>query len=214
MKSRISRLDRKKAKEKSSNVIENEDSVPSSIYFYLLVICMYCIISLAATGHKKAIISFFQSNIIIPLKQKHLKIVNINMSLTSVSITDKDNITTELSSISKVDNSPSVLSSTTASRSRFAYVTLMHGIDRSFQYRGFLYNVLIMKKMLRKFGSNADFIAMIGYSNAEDDISIFASDLQLLKSHDIIVYLLPRLINKSGRVSFAGIYDVSFHTYI
>jgi hypothetical protein len=30
-------------------------------------------------------------------------------------------------------------------KSKFAYITLIHGIDNTFSYRGFLYNVLIMR---------------------------------------------------------------------
>jgi hypothetical protein len=49
-------------------------------------------------------------------------------------------------------------------KSRFAYITLLHGIDNTFSYRGFLYNALITKKSLSALGSTADFIVMIGFT--------------------------------------------------
>jgi hypothetical protein len=54
--------------------------------------------------------------------------------------------------------------------SKFAYVTLIHGIDNTFSYRGFLYNVLIMRKSLLTLGSTADFIVMLGFTTLGDKI--------------------------------------------
>ena len=53
-------------------------------------------------------------------------------------------------------------------KSKFAYTTLISGINKSRRYRGFLYNALIMRRSLLDAGSTADFVAMIGYS--DDDI--------------------------------------------
>jgi hypothetical protein len=86
-------------------------------------------------------------------------------------------------------------------RSRYAYVTLISGINRKYTYRGFLYNALIMHKSLQTQGSTADFIALIGYS--ENDTSPFVEDLNLLKSHGIIIYELPRLVNPKYPLRFA-----------
>jgi hypothetical protein len=55
-----------------------------------------------------------------------------------------------------------ILSRNRKQNSKFAYVTLLSGIDSSFKYRGFLYNLLIMKRALLQAGSVADFIALIG----------------------------------------------------
>jgi len=85
--------------------------------------------------------------------------------------------------------------------SRYAYLTLISGIDSRFRYRGFLYNALIMKRALVQLKSRADFVAMIGFSEA--DISPFQSDIDLLKSHGIIVFVLPRLIHGSHALNFA-----------
>lgn len=52
--------------------------------------------------------------------------------------------------------------------SKFAYITLIHGIDNTFSYRGFLYNVLIMRKSLLTLGSTADFIVMLGFTTLGD----------------------------------------------
>lgn len=95
-------------------------------------------------------------------------------------------------------------------RSHWAYVTLISGINEKLSYRGFLYNAIIMYHSLKKKGSKADFIAMIGYNfpmTAKQDPILastayytkenpdIVSDLNLLKSHGIIVYELPRLLN-------------------
>ena len=48
--------------------------------------------------------------------------------------------------------------------SQNAYITLIHGIDNTFKYRGFLYNALIMRKALLGLGSTADFIVMLGFT--------------------------------------------------
>ena len=85
--------------------------------------------------------------------------------------------------------------------SEYAYVTLISGIDQSFKYRGFLYNALIMKRSLKEEGSKADFIALMGFS--EHDISPFHDDLNLLTSHGIIVYILPRFLDKEHKLGFA-----------
>jgi hypothetical protein len=95
-------------------------------------------------------------------------------------------------------------------RSHWAYVTLISGINEKLSYRGFLYNAIIMYHSLKKKGSKADFIAMIGYNfpmkTKQDPILSstayytkenpdIVSDLNLLRSHGIIVYELPRLLN-------------------
>lgn len=49
------------------------------------------------------------------------------------------------------------------STAKYAYVTLLSGIDKSLRYRGFLYNALIIKRALDQLGSTADFITLIGY---------------------------------------------------
>jgi hypothetical protein len=85
--------------------------------------------------------------------------------------------------------------------SKYAYVTLISGIDSSFKYRGFLYNTLIMKKSLSDAGSLADFIALIGFSEA--DTRPFEEDMNLLRSKGIITYILPRLVHDSHKLSFA-----------
>jgi hypothetical protein len=85
--------------------------------------------------------------------------------------------------------------------SKFAYVTLISGIDSSMKYRGFLYNSLIMKKSLANLGSSADFVALIGYS--ERNTNLFQQDIDLLKYNGIIVHELPRFINESYKLTFA-----------
>jgi len=88
-----------------------------------------------------------------------------------------------------------------------AYVSLVHGIDSSFRYRGFLYNALITCKALRELGSLADFIALVGYSSykEEENKHIFQEDINLLENAGIRVYYLPRIVRNPAKtkVSFA-----------
>ena len=86
--------------------------------------------------------------------------------------------------------------------SRYAYVTLIHGIDSSLKYRGFLYNAIIMITSLRKSGSTADFIALVGFA-ANFTKDQFKDDLGLLESVGIIIHYLPRLVNENLAVGFA-----------
>ena len=85
--------------------------------------------------------------------------------------------------------------------SKFAYVTLLSGIDSSLKYRGFLYNVLIMKRALLQSGSVADLIALIGIS--ETDVTPFRADLELLQEAGIILHILPRFLDESHKLGFA-----------
>jgi hypothetical protein len=85
------------------------------------------------------------------------------------------------------------------STSKYAYVTLLHGIDSTFTYRGFLYNCLIVKRALDQQHSMADFIVLIGFTYGEmvEDPKI-ASDLNLLRKFGIKLYFLPRLTAAAG----------------
>ena len=88
--------------------------------------------------------------------------------------------------------------------SRFAYVTLIHGIDESYKYRGFLYNCIIVKENLKKVGSTADFIALVGFTDeSKDKKSLFLNDLTLLENFGILIFYLPRLVPNVRKVSFA-----------
>ena len=53
---------------------------------------------------------------------------------------------------SVLDNLPRHQSQDQKQHSRFAYVTLLSGIDSTYRYRGFLYNVLIMRRALDELG--------------------------------------------------------------
>jgi hypothetical protein len=90
-------------------------------------------------------------------------------------------------------------------KSPFAYVTLIHGIDNSYRYRGFLYSALIMRKALQSLQSKADFICMIGYSTTGDalDYKSFVEDISLLEKAGIRLIYLPRLLPDKPKVNFA-----------
>eukprot|EP01041_Mallomonas_annulata_P001791 gene1791-3476_t len=101
---------------------------------------------------------------------------------------------TKKNPISKIENP--------VQQSQFAYVTLMSGIDEKYKYRGFLYNALIMKRALTQSGSTADFIVLVGYT-IDSNREPFEGDLNLLRSHGIITYILPRLLHTSAPLGFA-----------
>jgi hypothetical protein len=89
-------------------------------------------------------------------------------------------------------------------KSKFAYITLIHGIDNTFTYRGFLYNALIMRKSLTSLGSTADFIVMLGFTTQGDqlDFPLFEKDIQLLEDAGIRILYLPRLLPIHKKVKF------------
>jgi hypothetical protein len=98
--------------------------------------------------------------------------------------------------------------------SKYAYVTLLHGVDESLRYRGFLYNALIMARALREAGSTADFLVLVGFTRSElaspygETPAMITADLALLRDRGIRVVLLPRLLPASAfrptdKVSFA-----------
>jgi hypothetical protein len=89
-----------------------------------------------------------------------------------------------------------------AQKSKYAYVTLISGIDSSFRYRGFLYNAMIMRRALLDFGSQADFVAMIGYSNVSEKM-LYRDDINLLHEVGIITHTLPRLVHTQHSLTFA-----------
>lgn len=96
---------------------------------------------------------------------------------------------------------PSIVDHIAISQSRFAYVTLISGIDSSYKYRGFFYNTLLMKRALSELGSTADFIVLLGFD--ELDSSFFDEDAILFRQNNIIMYMLPRYVHDSHGLSFA-----------
>lgn len=132
-------------------------------------------------------------------------------SISESQISSSNNLKGTLSSTEVISNSNSNTNSNIPPKgrisnpkqnSKFAYVTLISGIDKSQKYRGFLYNAMIMKKSLAKLGSTADFIALIGFSVA-DDTTQYEKDLDLLRDHGIIVFYLPRFLDKNTKLTFA-----------
>ena len=133
--------------------------------------------------------------------------LNNNMKMTTPQIRSKTITNTKSNSNTNTNtnviNKESIIEVGNPSQSsKYAYVTLISGIDKRFKYRGFLYNALIMRRALKKLGSTADFIAMVGFSDTSD-ISLFMSDIDLLKSHGIIVHHLPRLLDDQHKLNFA-----------
>eukprot|EP00605_Chrysophyceae_sp_TOSAG23-4_P001316 GSChrysophyteH1.ASY1.ANO1.1431.1 assembled CDS len=116
-------------------------------------------------------------------------------------IASREKITVSKKSKGQVSSETTSSQFTRQQKSKYAYVTLVSGIDTSGRYRGFLYNALIMKKALADAGSKADFIAMVGFKDEARDP--FADDLKLLTDSGIIVYELPRWVHEDHTLSFA-----------
>ncbi len=76
---------------------------------------------------------------------------------------------------------------------RFAYVTILHGIDEGGGYKGYLYNILTIKSRLRYLGSTADIIAMIGFTTAASHSEEISKDIELLRNSGVKLHYLPRL---------------------
>lgn len=108
---------------------------------------------------------------------------------------------------SDIDHYIGFSTESTAQNSKNAYVSLIHGVDSSYRYRGFLYNALITKKIFKELGSTADFIVLVGYSSykEEENKHLFEDDIKLLELSGIRVYFLPRIIRYPAKtkVSFA-----------
>ena len=100
-------------------------------------------------------------------------------------------------------------------QSEYAYVTLISGFDEKFKYRGFIYNAMIMKKALVQLGSTADFIVMAVFQNS-NNTSLFESDMNLLRSHGIIVHYLERILDRSSLLHFAemALLKVTPYSYV
>ena len=80
------------------------------------------------------------------------------------------------------------------SRPKYAYVTLLHGVDTTFSYRGFFYNCLIMRKSLLNLGSTADFVVLVGFTyGSNPNNSWINHDLEIMRRFGIITYFLDRL---------------------
>jgi hypothetical protein len=86
---------------------------------------------------------------------------------------------------------------------KYAYITLLHGIDKSNKYKGFLLNTLIMRAALTRVGSKHDLIAMIGFTDLNTNVSEFEIDINLLKAYNVKVHLLPRMTTSKNKISFA-----------
>jgi hypothetical protein len=135
---------------------------------------------------------------IILQRPSHRHIIPLPSSFSSSS-SISDSILSSQSSSEGIKNNVKSLSS--SSSSPYAYITLLHGIDESFKYRGYLYNIMIMKTALQSLGSTADFLVMIGYTY-DKNTEIFQSDLDRLTSIGIKLIILPRYLS-TDKVNFA-----------
>lgn len=83
--------------------------------------------------------------------------------------------------------------------SPYAYAFIVGGINPQHpSYRGYLYNILIAARILRKRGSQADIVAhfQMAYLSADDNLP--AADVHMLQKLDIQI----RYIEKSATESF------------
>lgn len=102
-----------------------------------------------------------------------------------------------------------------SAQSQYAYITLLHGIDESFRYRGYLYNVILMKNTLKNLGSTADFILLVGFSKDDkENKNRFKSDLELIASFGIKLYFLPRWLSDGNDVNFGEMALLKVSTFM
>lgn len=77
--------------------------------------------------------------------------------------------------------------------SNFAYASLIGGVDPSSpSYRGFFYNILVAAKLLRMFGSNADFVVFFQLSHETSLEELPARDASILRAMHVIVEYIPK----------------------
>ena len=135
-------------------------------------------------------------NIHSTITPDNVAITNGAVSPIDISTSNK-NVNTNSNTIISNIHGKSNIKFQSLQKSNNAYVTLIAGLDNTYKYRGFLCNAIIMKHALKQFGSTADFIALIGLNNEEEDLITFRSDLELLESYGVIIYVLPRFVDLS-----------------
>lgn len=192
-------------KSKKSNV--KSKAVPKKQFHTITAYALFIIISLISI----LIIFLFQSGVLqlsnFRIEQPKTNKVMSTSILENVDKHDSFNEKVNINDAEIIDVNnenqifPFSLESLTPTFSKYAYVTLLSGIDSTFKYRGFLYNVLIMRKSLVDLTSKADFIVLLGFN--EKNITKFQSDLILLQRAGILLYYLPRLVDESQSLSFA-----------
>ncbi len=174
----------------------------------ILVYCGYSLYSDAKTKlslHKQNIMKMMNDKLAnnSPILNNNMNNIKSNSDLSNIKMTTPPvPVTNAKSNVNSIDEESVIEVGNSPQSSKYAYVTLISGIDKRFKYRGFLYNALIMRRALKQLGSTADFIAMLGFSDTSD-ISLFMSDIDLLKSHGIIVHHLPRLLDDQHKLNFA-----------
>ena len=124
-------------------------------------------------------------------------IVQLKIDFLEPIQTTKDFYQSPSYKILNIDNSKN-----TKILSKYAYVTLLNGIDDSNGQTGYTYNIIIMKKKLDILSPTIDFLLLLGF----DEISTFKRNetLSLFKFYNITISIIPRLI-KNKRISLEEI---------
>lgn len=93
---------------------------------------------------------------------------------------------------------------------KYAYVTLLHGVDTTFSYRGFFYNCLITRKSLVTLGSTADFVVLVGFTyGSNPNNSWINHDLEIMRRFGIITYFLDRLTDTNTTDSIDSLHSAA-----
>ena len=187
-----------------------ETSAGSSMFYLLIiivVICLWGLISSDLSGVKLEQHHLFNKEAFLDTTKKVFEKVSYNQ-LPLISPPAPQDETLELNNEQTHQQQRNVITNKNipedAKNSRYAYVTLIHGIDDTFRYRGYLYNVMIMKTALHSFGSEADLVVLIGFSKGGYH-EMYQEDIDRLTSIGIKIVYLPRLleVEEKEKVNFA-----------
>ena len=107
----------------------------------------------------------------------------------------------------RTDHLPLPLSPPPSSPSRYAYASLIGGIDPDHpSYKGFFYNVLVAARLLRHYGSKADFVLLVQLSHTTTLQELSHKDQRLLHACQIHVVYLPKS-------RYQGFYDITLEKF-
>ena len=87
----------------------------------------------------------------------------------------------------------SLLKANVNPKSKFAYASLIGGVDFSKpSYRGFLYNILVSAKILKKSGSTADMVVFFQLSCTTTMEELPPNDVRLLEALGVTIVYIPK----------------------
>jgi len=95
-------------------------------------------------------------------------------------------------------------------RSRYAYAAMIAGVGVKGSHSGYVYNVAIAARRLRRFGSTADFVAMVIIADGEPLAALPEKDARVLSVSGVSVRYTKTLI---GPLNFASTVAAKFYSW-